>query len=157
LSHALHLLSRWDEARQAIHRAIECKQPFGHTAEPWTTWALLADIEGSAGNADHAAQAKARAFACYLAYRRDGGENHHDDGRIGLAVTAKLVAGHPVDAIADLDELLADPELRSPHRAFVVALRAIAAGSRDRSLAEAPDLNYTSAAELLCVIDALGA
>ncbi|MEI2772745.1 MAG: hypothetical protein V9G98_19080 [Candidatus Competibacter sp.] len=72
----LRKLRRLDEARQEIRRAIECKAPFGHAAEPWKTWAILADIETDAGNPAAAAEAKAKAIACYLAYRRDGGENH---------------------------------------------------------------------------------
>ena len=72
----LRKLRRLDEARQEIRRAIECDAQFGHAAEPWKTWAILADIETDAGNATAAAEAKGKAIACYLAYRRDGGENH---------------------------------------------------------------------------------
>ena len=38
--------------------------------------AILADIETDAGNPAAAAEAQRKAIACYLAYRRDGGENH---------------------------------------------------------------------------------
>lgn len=155
LGDTLCQLRRWDEARQVIHRAIECKAPFGHAAEPWTAWAVLAKIETGAGQTDLAAQAKARARDCYLAYRRDGGENHFADGDISLAVTPKLLAGNASGAIADLDEMLASPDLPDWLRQFVVALRVIADGSRDRNIAEAPDLLYRLAAELLWVIDAL--
>jgi tetratricopeptide (TPR) repeat protein len=155
LGATLRRLGRWDEARQAIRRAIECDEQFGHTAEPWTTWAILADIETEAGNSSGAAQARANAVTCYLAYRRDGGENHNADGRLSLAVTEKLLAGDATGAASYLDELSAHPELPNSLRPFVAALRAIAAGSRDRSLAEAPDLHYTSAAELLVLIDVL--
>ncbi len=157
LAETLRQLGRWDEARQAIHRAMECKKPFGHAAELWMTWDILANIEDGAGHADLAAEARARARACYLAFRRDGGENHNLDGRISLSVTEKLLASDAAGAIADLDELLAHPELPGSLRPFVMALRAIAAGSRDRGLADAPDLHFTSAAELLCVLDALDA
>ena len=86
----LHKLHRLDEARQEIHRAIECKAQFGHTAEPWKTWSILADIETDAGNPTAAAEAKSKAIASYLAYRRDGGENHTTPGRIALTVTQSL-------------------------------------------------------------------
>ena len=56
--HTLRKLRRLDEARQEIRRAIECKAQFGHAAEPWKTWAILADIETDAGNATAAAEAK---------------------------------------------------------------------------------------------------
>src|SRR5262249_222114 len=107
LAGSLRGLRRWNEAKQAILRAIECDSPFGHAAEPWKTWNILADIEAGAGNADLAAQANARASDCYLAYRRDGGENHYDDGRIAVAVTKLLLAGDVTGAIANLDQLLA--------------------------------------------------
>jgi hypothetical protein len=58
---------------------------FGHAAEPWKTWDILAAIETDAGNLDAAAEARSKAIACYLAYRRDGGENHYVQGRIALA------------------------------------------------------------------------
>jgi len=36
-------LKRYDDARQEIVRAIGCKKPFGHTAEPWKTWDVTGD------------------------------------------------------------------------------------------------------------------
>lgn len=155
LGDLLRRLGRWNEAREAIRRAIECKEPLGHAAEPWATWAVLAAIETGVGDASAAAQARAKVVACYLAYRRDGGENHNPDGRISLAVTEKLLAGDAAGAASSLDQLSADPEIPDWLRPFVAALKAIAAGSRDRSLAEAPDLHPSSAVELLVLIDIL--
>jgi tetratricopeptide (TPR) repeat protein len=157
LGETLRGLRRWDEARQAIRRAIECDGPFGHVAEPWTTWAILGKIEADAGDASAAAQARSRAVACYLAYRRDDGENHNDEGRVSRVVAAKLLAGDAAGSASELDALSADPDLPSRLRPFVVALRAVAAGSRERSLADAPDLTYRSAAELLHLLDVLEA
>jgi tetratricopeptide (TPR) repeat protein len=155
LGETLRRLGRWDEAREAIRRAIECGEPFGHAADLWTTWAILANIETDVRNASAAAQARANAVTCYLAYRRDGGENHSANGRISLTVTEKLLAGDAAGAASDLDELSAQPDVPNPLRLFVTALQAIAAGSRDRSLAEAPDLHYRLGAELLHLIDVL--
>ena len=108
----LRKLRRLDEARQEIRRAIECKAQFGHASEPWKSWAILADIETDAGNPAAAAEAKRKAIACYLAYRRDGGENHDAEGRISLAVTQSLLAGDPAAAASLLQQLAADPERR---------------------------------------------
>lgn len=94
----LRKLRRLDEARQEIRRAIECDAQFGQASKPWTAWNNLADIETDAGNTTAAAEAKRRAIDCYLAYRRDGGENHNPDGRICLAVTQPLLAGDPAAA-----------------------------------------------------------
>jgi len=54
LSIMLITLKRYDDARREIHRAIECKKPYGHAAEPWTTWKILCDIEQAEGNREAA-------------------------------------------------------------------------------------------------------
>jgi tetratricopeptide (TPR) repeat protein len=45
LARTLIRLRRYDDARQELQRAIECKEPYGHAAEPWKTWANLEDLE----------------------------------------------------------------------------------------------------------------
>ena len=140
LGGTLRKLRRFDEARQEIRRAIECDAQFGHASQPWTAWAILADIEMDAGNPSATAEAKRKAIECYLAYRRDGGENHYTDGRICLAVTAPLLAGDPAAAASLLQQVAADPKLPALLRPFIQALQAIVAGSRDRTVADAPDL-----------------
>ncbi|HEY0992483.1 MAG TPA: tetratricopeptide repeat protein, partial [Kofleriaceae bacterium] len=157
LADTLRKLGRLDEARQAIRRAIECRAPLGNAAEPWTTWAILANIEADDGNASAAAEARTKAVVCYLAYRGDGGENHNSDGRISLAVTEKLLAGDAAGATSLLNELSTHADLPVWLRPLVTALQSIAAGSRDRRLADAPELHPTSAAELLHLVDVLDA
>ena len=150
----LRKLRRLDEARQEIHRAIECDAQFGHASQPWKTWNILADIETDAGNSPTAAEAKQKALAAYLAYRRDGGENHDAEGRIALTVTHSFLAGNVDEAAAELQEIAANPNWIN-FRTFIHALQAIVAGSRDRSLADAPDLHYGMAAEILLLIETL--
>ena len=127
---------------------------FGHAAEPWTTWSILANIEADTGNAVAAAEARAKAIACYRAYRRDGGENHYRDGRVSFEVTQYLANGDPTAAASHLQQLAADPDYASM-LPFIRALQAIVAGSRDGSLADAPNLRYTMAAEILLLIETL--
>ncbi len=150
----LRKLRRFDEARQEVSRAIECRAQSGHASEPWKTWSILAAIETDSGLPAAAAEAKGKAIACYLAYRRDGGENHHPDGRICLAVTQSLLAGDPAQAATLLQQIAANPDAAwlIP---FIRALQAIVAGRRDRTLADAPDLDYTMAAEILFLIETL--
>ena len=155
LGDTLCKLRRFDEARQEVLRAIECDAQFGHAAEPWKTWGILALIETDAGNHTAATEAKRKAIDCCLAYRRDGGENHFPDGRICLAVTQALLAGDPAAATSFLKQLTADPDATGPIRTFIQALQAIVAGSRDRALADAPELDYTMAAEILFLIETL--
>ncbi len=151
----LRKLRRLDEARQEIHRAIECNAQFGHASEPWKTWAILADIETDAGHAAAAAEAKGKAIACYLAYRRDGGENHFPHGRIALAVTQSLRAGNPAEAASLLQQLAAHPNATGGLGTFIRALQAIVAGRRDRTLADAQEFHPTMAAEILFLIETL--
>jgi len=155
LAGCLRKLRRLDEAKQEIHRAIECKAQFGHASTPWKAWSLLAAIETDSGNLPAAVQAKQKAIDCYLAYRRDGGENHYDDGRLVFAMTERLAAGGPAAAFAFLQQVAVDPDLPAQLRPFIQALQAILNGSRDRSLATAPDLNYGMAAEILLLIETL--
>ena len=150
----LRRLHRLDEARQEIRRAIECGAQFGHASEPWKSWAILADIETDAGHPAAAAEARAKAIACYLAYRRDGGENHDAPGRIALAVTQSLLAGEPAQAASLIEQQLPRFEAAGAG-GFIRALQAIVAGRRDRSLAAAPDFSPTMAAEILFLIETL--
>ena len=156
LADTLRQLTRFDEARQEILRAIECKSQFGHASRLWTSWAVLAEIEREDGNLTASEDAKSKAIACYLAYRRDGGENHDRGGRISLAVTELLLASD--DATATSLPSSNSPRIRTPSTSlgtFIRALQAIVEGSRDHTLADAPDLDYGMAAEILLLIETL--
>jgi hypothetical protein len=70
-------------------------------------------------------------------------------------MTERLRAGGPAAAASFLQQLAAAPELPAPLRTFIHALQAILAGSRDRNLANAPDLDYSMAAEIILLIETL--
>jgi tetratricopeptide (TPR) repeat protein len=155
LADTLRRLRRLDEARQEIRRAIECKAQFGHASEPWKSWSILAAIETDTSNVAPAAEAKGKAFACFFAYRRDGGENYHPAGLISLAITQALRNGDSAQATTLLQQLAADPEA-AELLPFIGALQAVVAGSRDPALADQPELDYTMAAEILLLIETMG-
>jgi len=155
LASVLMGLGRLDEARKEIQRTIECFEPFGHDTEPWRAWQVLADIEADDGNSTAAAAARHKAIDFYLAYRRDGGENHDAEGRLCFAITESLLAGDAGTAASFLQQLAPDLDLPDNERTFILALQAIVGGSRDRTFADAPDLNYGMAAEILLLIEAL--
>jgi hypothetical protein len=111
--------------------------------------------DGRPNNPTAAAEAQRQAIACYLAYRRDGGENHDAVGRLSLTVTQSLLAGDAPTAASLLQQLAAHPNTSRSRGVFIRALQAIVAGSRDRSLADASDLDYTMAAEILFLIETL--
>jgi tetratricopeptide (TPR) repeat protein len=154
LAESLRKLRRLDQARQEIGRAIEFKHQFGHASQPWKSWAILSEIETDDGNAAAAAQAKHKALEHYLSYRRDGGENHAGEGRLLFDMTEQLRAGGAAAAASFLDQVAADPA-NATLRPFIQALQAILAGSRDRNLANAPDLDYSMAAEIILLIETL--
>ncbi len=51
--------------------------------------------------------------------------------------------------------MAADPDAIGAPGLFIRALQAIVAGSRDRTLADAPELDFTMAAEILFLIATL--
>lgn len=154
LAAVLRRLGRLDSGRQEIGRAIACKDAYGHQSEPWKTWDILSDIETDAGRWEEAARAKRNAVEVFLAFRRDGGENP-PDGPLASAIADLLLNGNPAAAAKAIQELNAHPNTPDRGRAFLHALRAIASGSRDRALADSPELCYRSAAEVLLLIEQL--
>ena len=54
-----------------------------------------------------------------------------------------------------LQRIAADPDIAGSTLTFVRARQAIAAGSRDPALAEAPDLHYTTVAEIVLLLESL--
>lgn len=73
LANTVIKLKRYDAARDEIKRAIECKNQFGHTAQPWTAFSILYDLEIATGKPKAAEQAWEKEFSAYLSYREDGG------------------------------------------------------------------------------------
>ena len=155
LATGFRILGRLDSARKEIQHSIKCTESYGHAIQPWFFWEILFQIETDAGNAAAAAEAKRKATMCYFAYRRDGGENHDPVGRVSFAVTDSLLAGNDATASSLLQQLATDRDVPSNARSYARALQAIVDGSRDRALADAPDLNFGMSAEILLLIDTL--
>ncbi len=148
-------MKQLDKAREEILRAIECGSQFGHASSVWTSWDCLAAIETETGNLEAAANAKRKAVESFAAYRRDGGQNLGIEGRIILEVIKPLRAGDDATATSFLQKIAAEPEATGPIATFISALQAIVGGSRDRRLADAPDLGYGMSAEILFLIETL--
>jgi len=140
-------LRRYDEARRELQRAFECKKPFGHAAEPWTTFYVLGNLERATGNTAAAAEAHRQAIQAYLAYRRDGGENLFGYAELYSRVRQALQTGDAAALAAKLPSL--------PDNALAAALTALLAGSRDSGLAEDPNLRFDHAAEILLLLESL--
>jgi tetratricopeptide (TPR) repeat protein len=154
LANILIKLQRYNEARPELQRAIECKQPYGHAAQPWTTWNTLRDLEQATGNHEAAAQARQQAIQSYLAYRRDGGESQNPSAQWCLASLQAVQQGAAEQAAQQLSQML-KPDSPEWAKALIPKLQAILQGSRDPALAEDAALDYDDAAELLLLIERL--
>lgn len=147
-------LQRYDEARPELLRAIECKKPYGHAAEPWTTWAILCSLEQATGDQRAAVQSLKNAVASFSAYRRAGGQSR-TPGAYFCALAARAL---PRDQTTALEEELGEWSTADapPSFKFMLAkLRAILRGSRDPSLADDSNLSYDDAVELQLLLEAL--
>jgi tetratricopeptide (TPR) repeat protein len=143
-------LTRYDEARKELLRAIECEQPFGHVAAPWKMFSALSNLERAVGDQPAALKARDQAVQAYLAYRRDGGESQTTGAQLCAAI-----ALDPDAARGRLAELRQEPDVPAWLTALLPLLEAVLDGSRDPALADDPNLNYADAAELLLLIEAL--
>ena len=81
--------------------------------------------------------------------------NHDGPGRLVFDMTQKLRTGGPAAAASFLQQLAASPDVVGPFRTYIRALQAIVTGRRDRTLADAPELDHTMAAEILFLLETL--
>ena len=157
LAKSLILLQRYDETRSELQRAIDCKKAFGHNVEPWKTWNILYDLEQATHNPAAAHAAKKQAIQSYLAYRRDGGENM---GRSELSKLCQIVLqaireNNSEALLKDLSGFQNQIDLHDYLKPVIPKLIAILQGERNPALADDPELDYNSAAELLLLLEAL--
>jgi tetratricopeptide (TPR) repeat protein len=155
LAGTLIKLRRYDEARQELQRAIECKKPFGHAALPWTTWAILEDLERATGHAEAAQAARQQAIATYLAYRRAGGVSQSNQAQYFEGVAQAIQQNGEAEAAQQLNQRLR-PGAPPFFTALIRQLQAVLAGGRDPALAADPELSYENAGELQLLLEALG-
>jgi hypothetical protein len=137
-------------------RAIECKQPYGHAAQLWTTWNILNRLEQATGNRDAAAQARRKALESYLAYRRDGGYGTTPGAELCPAVAEAIAQGTAAELGQQLASLSGDgipPQLR----ALIATLQDVLRGVRDPAMADDPEIDVRDAVELLLMLEELGA
>ena len=138
-------------------RAIECKEPYGHAAEPWTTWQILSVLEQATGHPQAAHAAWQKAFQAFLAYRRTGGENRRGSGPELCQLVAQAIQHNQLaPAEHGLAQLAARPDLPAYLKPLIPKLQAILRGDRDPALADDLSLDCDDAAELLLLLEQLG-
>src|SRR5262249_27252173 len=155
LANTLIHLKRYDEARQEVERALECKQPYGHALEPWKTWSILEKLERATNHAEAAQAARSKAVGTYLAYRRAGGVSHSPIADLYPMVRQAASSSDTSGARRLLNEISSDPEIPAYLKPVLPKLMAILEG--DRSLAHSADLelDYDDAAELQLLLESL--
>jgi hypothetical protein len=154
IANTLIKLQRYDEARPELLRAIECKQAFGHAALPWTTWQILHNLEQASGNPQAAREARQQALAAFLAYRRDGGENHESSGQLCRMILQAIQSGETEEIGQGLEQLADAPDM-AEQKPLIEKLQAIISGERDLALAEDEGLRFDLAAELVLLLEGL--
>ncbi|MBI3801142.1 MAG: tetratricopeptide repeat protein [Deltaproteobacteria bacterium] len=157
LANTLTKLQRYDEARRELLRAVECDKPYGHAAEPWKTWDILHDLERATGNLQAAHEAWQQAVQSYLAYRRDGGENHNPGAKRCAAVAQAIQNSNTAEVEQALAAASGAANTPSWLRVLIPKLQAVLKGNRDPALAADPSLDYDDAAELQLLLERLGA
>ena len=126
------------------------------SAEPWKTWAILHNLEQKDGNPQAAEQAREKALDAYLAYRRDGGENHSGIGRLALAVLQAIQQGETAEVEQTIEQYLEREEWQE-YKTSLHNLQAILAGERDPALAEDNEMDFEGIAELKILLEQLQA
>lgn len=155
IANTLYKLKRYGEARTEIQRAIECKSNFGHTAQPWTSFNVLHNIETADGNHATAKEAWQQARDAYLAYRQQGGYAHYFGGRVVDNVLGLLAEQKADEAQALFDEVAGHPNAPDSIKKLLQAVVKILNGSRDTALADDLALDFDDAAEILFLIERL--
>ncbi len=147
-------LKYYSEARRELSQALDCKKAFGHSAQPWKTWAILYDLEEACQNPTAAHAAKQQAIQCYYAYRRDGGENMSDSKvpKLCEAALRAIRENQPNTLLKDLQGVVDFGVLTDDLIPVIPKLIAILQGERNPSLVDDPELDYNSGAELLLLL-----
>jgi tetratricopeptide (TPR) repeat protein len=141
-------LKRYDDARQEILRAIECKKPFGHTATPWNAWNILSTIEQALGNAPAAKDARDQAVALYMAFRRSGG------GKYEYGAQLCAMVGDAIQRGARAEVETAFGQFGAFYQPLIGALRQILDGVRDMQVVEG--LDYADEVDVRLLLEQLG-
>jgi len=116
---------------------------------------ILNSLEQAVGNREAADRARNQAIQLFLAYRRNGGENHSVSGRLCHEFRKALHENKISEMATRLTELSNNPEIDQSLKFLILKLQALLAGSRDPGLAADPELDNTDAAEILFLLEEL--
>jgi len=155
MAETLIKLGEYNEARRELLRAIKCKEPYGHAAEAWKTWSILYDLEHISGNTEAAVEARLKAAASYLAYRRAGGQSMTVGAKL-CALAADAIKQGNVPELARQFAEFSEADVPQLSRALLSKVQAILRGERTTALADDSELDYHDLAELQLLLEELG-
>ena len=153
LANTLIELQHYDDARQEIERAIGCGKPYGHAAQPWTSWAILEELEKATKNQNAALAARDQAIQKYLAYRRDGGAGETQTAQLMTLVEQSIQQNRTKQVDELLTKIASEPDTPPFVTSLFAKLKAVLSGERGTTLAADPDLQYRDAAELILLLE----
>jgi tetratricopeptide (TPR) repeat protein len=155
LADTLIKLRRYDEVRQEILRAIECRRPLGHAAELWKPLSILEDLERATGHAEAAQAAWQQSIEAYLAYLRARGYSQSNQAQLFALVAQAIQENNQAEARQVLDQLADRPDAPLQFKTLIARLQAVLDGDRNLELAGNPELDYMNAAELQFLLESL--
>jgi hypothetical protein len=155
LGKSLRTMGLLSEARIELTRGIEFDSKQGHASLPWMAWNELMQLETDARDISAASEAKRNAIDSFLNYRRDGGENSQEDGKLSLLIYKELSTGNLWLATWLLDRISENSFIDPWMPPFILALKRVVAGSRDQAIADPTQLSVTGAAEIRWMIEKL--
>lgn len=150
-------LKLYDEARVEIERAILCKQTQKEAGTLWNSYNILLLIEQAQGHHSAAKLAWTQAKEAYLAYRQQGGRAEYESGHIADRVFDFIQKSQLYRATAMLGNLLQVGEEPDWLLKAVLAIQAVVKGERRMVSTDEAGLDYSSAAEILFLIERLEA
>ena len=147
-------LGRHDQARTELAPGPGLQKPYGHAAQPWTTWELLEELEHATGHPDAAHTARHQAIATYLAYRHAGGASQTTAielfDHVAQAITHAPPTRPPATSPPSSNRT---PHPGSPH--WSTPLQALLAGDPEPARTDHPDLDPRDVAELHLLLASL--
>ncbi|HRI61079.1 MAG TPA: CHAT domain-containing protein [Saprospiraceae bacterium] len=147
-------LNHYIEARQQLLRAIECSSQFGHVAETWKIWELLARLELAENNSVATVEARQKASRTYATYRQDGGESQSTREQLFAAAYQAILVGETgllLEQLSTFDLSQTDTQFNVLYHLITTILH----GNRDIALAEDSELYYMDAVELRLLLEQL--
>lgn len=147
-------LRQYNEARREVLRALKCTETYGHAAEVWNTWSILHDLEHLSGNTEAAVEARLKAAASYLAYRRAGGQSITVGAKLCSLAAEAIKQGRASKLAEELADF-SEGDVPQLSRVLLSKVEAILRGERNTALAEDPELEYHDIAELRLLLEEL--